>query len=114
MITPNPATSRRSFLATSAAVVSALTFAEPLATPAQAQTPVGQPQPLKRYNVTIRRFNPAQGPTSGEQFVLPVDSPDAEHAISSTLANAVSFTTKSSGGSVLPVAFLCTAIAERP
>ena len=107
-------TTRRSFLATSAAAAGALTLAGSIATPSRAQTPVGQPQTLKRYIVTIRRFNPAQGPTSGEQFVLPVDSPDAEHAIASTLANAVSFTTKSSGGSPLPVAFLCTAIAERP
>ena len=74
-------------------------------------------QTLKNFNVTIRRFNPEQGPTSGEEFILPVDSPDEEHAIASTLANAASFSTKfdkTSGGSPLPLAFMCTAIATRP
>ena len=69
---------------------------------------------LKKFNVTVRRFDPTQGPASGQEFVLPVDSPDAEHGISAAMSNAIAFTTKSSGGSVLPVAFLCTAVAERP
>lgn len=73
---------------------------------------------LKKFNVTIRRFDPSQGVGSGEEFILPVDSPDAEHGISAAMSNAVAFTTKSSGGSilpvsVLPVAFVCTAVAER-
>ncbi len=70
-------------------------------------------QTLKQFNVTIRRFNPSEDPTSGEDFVLPVDSPDEEHAIASTLANAASFSTKTSGGSPLPLAFMCTAITTR-
>ena len=70
--------------------------------------------PLKKFNVTVRRFDPTQGPASGQEFVLPVDSPDAEHGISAAMSNAIAFTTKSAGGSVLPVAFLCTAVAERP
>ncbi len=74
---------------------------------------LGTSAKLKKYNVTIRRFDPKQGLASGEDFVLPVDSPDEEHAISSTLANAVSWTTKSPGGEVLSVAFCCTGIQER-
>ena len=108
---PPIAPSRRNFLTTSAAAVGALTLAETLVAPLEAQTPASQN--LKKYNVTIRTFNPAQGPTSGEQYILPVDSPDAEHAIASTLANAASFTKKTSGSSILPVAFICTSIAER-
>ena len=103
--------SRRNFLATSAAAVGALTLVAPLAAQTKAQTPASQN--LKKYNVTIRTFNPAQGPASGEQYILPVDSPDPEHAIASTLANAVSFTKKTDGSSVLPVAFICTGITER-
>ena len=67
---------------------------------------------LKKFNVTIRRFNPT-APGSEEEFILPVDSPDAEHAASSTLANAISWSTKISGDSPLPVAFQCISIAER-
>ncbi len=67
---------------------------------------------LKKYNVTIRRFNPTDD-GSVEEFVLPVDSPDAEHAASSTLANAISWTTKTAGGSLLPVAFQAIAVVER-
>lgn len=76
-------------------------------------TTLGTPATLKKFNVTIRRFDPHRGLDSGESFVLPVDSIDAEHAISSTLANAVSWTTKAQGGNVLPVAFCCVAIEER-
>ena len=67
---------------------------------------------LKKFNVTIRRFNP-NDPGSAEEFVLPVDSPDAEHAASSTLANAISWSTKIAGNTPLPLAFQCVAIAER-
>ena len=68
---------------------------------------------LKKYNVTVRRFNPAQSSKLGEQFVLPVDSPDPEHAISAAMSNAVAFSAKSNGMSVIPVAFTCVGIAER-
>ena len=68
---------------------------------------------LKHYNVTIRRFDPTQGPTSGQLFVLPVDSPDAEHAIASTLANASSFSKKAEAGQPLPVAFMAVKVELR-
>ncbi len=85
-----------------------------LSVPLLAQTPVNATNAtLKKYNVTVRRFNPAQNSDPGEQFTLPVDSPDAEHAISAAMSNAVAFSTKSSGMSVLPVAFTCVGIAER-
>ena len=71
------------------------------------------PAELTKYNVTIRRFDPNKGLDSGENFVLPVDSIDADHAIASTLANAISWTTKAQGGVVLPMAFCCVAIEER-
>ena len=48
---------------------------------------------LKPFNSTICIFDPTAGRTIAEH-VLPVDSPDAEHAAASTLANAASFTTK--------------------
>ncbi len=67
---------------------------------------------LKKFNVTIRRFDPTNT-GSGEEFVLPVDSPDAEHAASSTLANAISWSTKTDGKTALPVAFQCVGITER-
>ena len=76
-------------------------------------TKLGTPANLKKFNVTIRRFDPKKGLESGEDIVLPVDSPDEEHAISSTLANAVSWTIKSQGGEVLSVAFCCVGIQER-
>ena len=76
-------------------------------------TKLGTPANLKKFNVTIRRFDPRKGMESGEDFVLPVDSPDEEHAISSTLANTVSWTVKSQNGAVLSVAFCCTGIQER-
>lgn len=68
---------------------------------------------LKPFNVTIRIFNPAEGPESGTTYVLPVDSPDAEHACASTLANAASFTTKTENGMTIPVAFSAIDVQER-
>ena len=53
--------------------------------------------PLKPFNVTIRVFDTAKGVGSGTDYVLPVDSPDAEHAVASKMANAASFTRKSEG-----------------
>ncbi len=68
---------------------------------------------LKKFNVTVRRFDPSEGLESGTDFVLPVDSPDEEHGVSAAMSNAVAFTTKVQGSSVLPVAFCCTAVAMR-
>lgn len=67
---------------------------------------------IKKFKVTVRRFDPT-GSGEGEEFVLPVDSPDAEHAASSVLANLISWTPKTSGGTILPVAFRCIDVAER-
>ena len=68
---------------------------------------------LKPYNCTIRVFDPADGRVLAEH-VLPVDSPDAEHAAASTLANAASFTPKTmEDGGVRSVAFACVHIAPR-
>ena len=41
------------------------------------------PTELKPFNVTIRVFDPTKGLENGQNHVLPVDSPDAEHAIAS-------------------------------
>lgn len=68
---------------------------------------------LNKYNVSIRRFDPKNGSDSGETFVLPVDSPDEEHAISSTLANCISWTTKVRLGVLLDIAFTCVGIEKR-
>lgn len=68
---------------------------------------------LKPFNVTIRVFDPSKGLESGQDYVLPVDSPDAEHAIASTTANAASFTKKADGGKALPVAFTCIKVEAR-
>ena len=68
---------------------------------------------LKPYNVTIRVFDPTKGVESGQDYVLPVDSPDVEHAIASTTANAASFTRKAEGGKALPVAFTCIKVEAR-
>ncbi len=62
---------------------------------------VKTPSDLKKFNVTVRRFDPAKGFASGTEFVLPVDSPGEEHAISAAISN------------VLPVAFACIAVASR-
>lgn len=67
---------------------------------------------LKPFACTIRVFDPATGDTI-EEHVLPVDSPDAEHAAASTLANAASFTLKIEGVAVRSVAFCCTAVEPR-
>ena len=78
---------------------------------------------LRPFNVAIRVFDPTKGLASGQDYVLPVDSPDAEHAVASTMANAVSFSTKTDAGKPLPVAFTClgveadgaaTVVADRP
>ncbi len=68
---------------------------------------------LKRYNLTVLRFDPKPATAIGETFVLPVESPDEEHAISAALSNAVAFTTKSEGKTLLPLAFQCLRIGER-
>ena len=69
--------------------------------------------PLKPFNVTLRVFDPGRGIASGQDYVLPVDSPDAEHAVASTTANAASFTKKTEGGKALPVAFTCVRVEPR-
>ena len=99
-------------------LVVALTFcgfaqAQQPSTGATTPSKLGAPANLKRFNVTIRRFDVHKGIESGEDFVLPVDSIDEDHAIASTLANAISWTVKAQGGAVLPVAFCCVAIEER-
>ena len=76
-------------------------------------TRLGAPARLKQYNVTIRRFDPKKGLESGQDFVLPVDCIDKEHAISSTPSNAVAFTKKSQDSEILSVAFCCVGIEER-
>jgi len=43
-------------------------------------------------------FYSTKGPESGQDYVLPVDSPNAEHAVTSTTANAASFTETVEGG----------------
>ncbi len=68
---------------------------------------------LKPFSCTIRVFDADTGQTIAEHL-LPVDSPDAEHAAASTLANAASFTVKTDGGmQARPVAFCCVRIAAR-
>ena len=81
-----------------------------MATPYPLRTPAN----LNHYSLTICRFDPKKGLESGEKFVLPVDCIDEEHAISSTLSNAVAFTKKSQGTEVLSVAFCCIGVEERP
>jgi hypothetical protein len=83
------------------------------AIPASAQSPVQTAAGLKKFNVTIRRFDPTQSVASGQEFVLPVDSPDEEHAIASTLANAASWPGKVANGQPLPVAFMAVCVARR-
>ena len=68
---------------------------------------------LRKFDVTIRRFDPSQDPARGELFVLPVDSPDEEHAAASTLSNAISFSRKTNGSRVLSVAFMVVSVAPR-
>ena len=69
------------------------------------------PSNLKKFNVPVRRFDPAEGLASGTDYVLPVDSLDEEHAVFAAMSNAVAFTHKVDGSSVLPVAFTCVAVA---
>ena len=64
---------------------------------------------LKAFTCTIRVLDPGTGATI-EEHRLPVNSPDAEHAAASTLANAASWTPKTDGAAVRPIAFSCTAI----
>jgi hypothetical protein len=68
---------------------------------------------LKKYNVTVRCFSVTDGFERGEEHILPVDSPDEEHAVSAAMSNAIAFTTKVQGGTVLPIAFICTGVQER-
>lgn len=75
--------------------------------------PVETASQLKPYNVTIRRFDISKGLESGADFVLPVNSPDAEHACASTIANASAFSKKVEAGKPLPLAFTCTKIETR-
>ena len=83
-----------------------------LAIPAAASAQVRDPGQLKPYNVTIRRFDPAK-PAAGQLFVLPVDSPEEEHAIASTIANASAFSKKTEGGRPLPMAFMAVKVEPR-
>jgi hypothetical protein len=91
--------------------LAAMLAALPVAAPAQEAATSSVD--LKHYDVTIRRFDPARGPSSGEEFVLPVDSPDEEHAIASTIANAASWPGKVASGRPLPVAFMAVRVARR-
>ena len=84
-----------------------------VATAASAQADSLARTALKPFNVTVRVFDPAKGMDGGQDYVLPVDSPDAEHAVASTMANAVSFTTKTADGRPLPVAFTCIKVEPR-
>lgn len=68
---------------------------------------------LKKFNVIVKRFDPSEGPDSGETFVLPVDSSDEEHAVSAAMSNAIAFSTKVGNGSPLPLAFSCSGIETR-
>ena len=68
---------------------------------------------LKRYNVNVVCFDTHAGIASGKTFVLPVDSPDEEHAVSAAMSNAIAFTTKLNGSLPLPLAFCCTGIEDR-
>ena len=80
-------TPRKLALAASLAVVPAAASAQMVQTSTE----------LKHYDVTIRRFDPNGPAGNGQLFVLPVDSPDAEHAIASTIANASAFSMKTDG-----------------
>ncbi len=75
--------------------------------------PIVGPADLMPFNVTVRRFDSSKGLGSGTDFVLPVDSPDAEHACASTLANASAFSRKVDNGKPLPLAFACIKIEKR-
>lgn len=93
---------------------SAMLASTAVAAPAAAQTSmVNGPSDLEPFNVTVRRFDIGKGLPSGTDFVLPVDSPDAEHACASTIANASAFSKKVDGGKPLPLAFTCVKIEKR-
>ena len=81
-----------------------------VAAPLQAQTSTSMQ--VKKFNVTVHRFDPSN-PSHTEEFVLPVDCPDAEHAASAVLSNLIAWTPKTDGGKILPIAFRCMAITER-
>ena len=66
----------------------------------------------KKFNVTVRSFDPKQSMQSGQEFVRLVDSPDEEHAISAAMSNTIAFTTKSAGQDLLSIAFCYTAVTE--
>ncbi len=68
---------------------------------------------LKKFNVIVRRFDPHKGLANGEEFILPVDSPDEEHAVSAAMSNAIAFTTKVQASSPLQIAFCCVGIEAR-
>ena len=70
---------------------------------------------LSQFTVTVRRFDPRRGLEDQpvEQFALPVDSPDQEHAVAAAVSNAVAFTTKTRDAQVVPVAFYATDVRER-
>ena len=88
-----------------------LRAAAPVAASAQM---VATASDLSRFDVTVRRFDPAGPPGNGQLFVLPVNSPDAEHAIASTLANAAAFSRKTDdAGRPAPVAFMAVKIERR-
>ncbi len=63
--------------------------------------------------VTVRRSDSGKGLSSGVDFVLPVGSPDAEHACASTTANASAFSKKVEDGKPLPLGFTCIKIEKR-
>lgn len=68
---------------------------------------------LQPFTCTIRVFDPISTETIAE-YALPVNSPDAEHAVASTLANAASFTSKMADDmKVRSVAFTCTKVERR-
>lgn len=67
---------------------------------------------IKQFNVTVRRFDPSRD-DAGEEFILPVDCPDAEHAASAVLSNLIAWSEKTSGSSVRSIAFQCLAVSER-
>ncbi|WP_419804536.1 hypothetical protein [Terriglobus sp.] len=68
---------------------------------------------LKQYNVTVRCFNPDERTSRGQIFILPVDSPDEEHAISAAMSNCIVFTTKSRLGVLIDIAFQCIDVSRR-
>ena len=79
---------------------------------ASARSDVATPSELKPFNVTIRRYDPTPDAGRGHLFMLPVDSPDEEHAASSTLSNAIAFSRKTDGSKALPVAFTVVSVTR--